>query len=1003
MTHSRFNENLHSKIFSITILIILVSWALFPFAIDSQAQETAPQIQTVPLQQVTPTPVPASQPAQETTAQIVPAGSGESLDITFKQMGAKRKTFSRVFEQEAYNFGLPPDVTPADGSFVRLDLDYVLATASFAPAQLEIVLNGELLQTVAFFQGQATNQVQIPIPTKLLRTFENKQLNSLELVFTTSLSCQEARLNTLTVNDTSLVHINYTPTNIPLDLSLYPKPIYLQNTVNSPALKIALPETVASIHAQSAAMMSAYLGSISDNKLPITATTGLDLATIQSTTNEHFAIIGTPDEQPLLRQLNLPVPILERQHEVWGVSPTEIAVNQPYTYSLSIKNTSSSPRNLQLISKFPDELNLTGCENCQRDTTGLIRWSLNSLAPNETQTVVGTLVLTGTNISKTTIDHTATLFDGSNIVNVKTLSSKIGLETTPPIEVPALDTPYFFAREGLAVAETDGVVQELFLPNGSTSIGIIVTGLTPEGLLKSARALSTRNPFPGARAGSNAIVQDIRPVTETLTVPPVRDITLASRNYKTEVIQNAQSGSASFLFTAPKGLRPTEDNYFALHFGYSTTLNSINGVATIFLNGLPIGSVDSTTTQQVITPLPVPPTSTPVITPATPAPNQTITPTPTPTLATPTSTPPPNIVRADNVGWISFPLPPLALQDEDNFLEVSLVSDILDPCATVDDGRYWFTIYNDSFIHLNYAGTLSPINLPIELGNYPLPFAGQKELDNLGIIIPDAPTVSDIQRLINLSRYLGTISNGQGFWPKVALGNENIEAWADYNLIAMGEPTRNSLITSVNRDLPQRFVPGTNQVEQVVNDVVYRLPADLNVGIVQQIFSPINRQRLLLVATGSTEQGMDWVVNGLTNNNLIFELFGNLGFIQDKNVTALNTLEKTAYEVRDELVKVAPEVTPETIVVTATPTPDVAPASEGEATATPAEVTQANATALETPAATPTMVLLPTPSARELAALEEVRTEPGWLNLLLMMSAGATVLTLILVLWRSRS
>jgi hypothetical protein len=109
---------------------------------------------------------------------------------------------------------------------------------------------------------------------------------------------------------------------------------------------------------------------------------------------------------------------------------------------------------------------------------------------------------------------------------------------------------------------------------------------------------------------------------------------------------------------------------------------------------------------------------------------------------------------------------------------------------------------------------------------------------------------------------------------------------ANYHIIALGLPSRHPLIQEVNDQLPQPFLPGTDEIEQKLNNIVFRLPAGLSLGYLELIPSPWNEERAFLAVTGTTDEAVGRAVQTLLTQPLEPS---NLALIKEEGVELAET------------------------------------------------------------------------------------------------------------------
>lgn len=134
----------------------------------------------------------------------------------------------------------------------------------------------------------------------------------------------------------------------------------------------------------------------------------------------------------------------------------------------------------------------------------------------------------------------------------------------------------------------------------------------------------------------------------------------------------------------------------------------------------------------------------------------------------------------------------------------------------------------------------------------------------------------------------------------------------------------------------------------------------------------------MLVATGTTDEGVIWAVDALTNRRLNWQLAGNLALVREDRVETVDTREETE-SVGQVTQAFVPELPPEATVA---PTPTAA-------------------TVPATPAATSTVVVRK-PSSDQAVPRATAR-RPVWLVLLLIVAIAAAAVGVGLTVRQAKS
>jgi len=210
----------------------------------------------------------------------------------------------------------------------------------------------------------------------------------------------------------------------------------------------------------------------------------------------------------------------------------------------------------------------------------------------------------------------------------------------------------------------------------------------------------------------------------------------------------------------------------------------------------------------------------------------------------------------------------------------------------------------------------------LNLDQYPYPFTSPPDLSGLLFVLPEQPDPAEQDSLLRLVAALGSLTGYSDFRPNVALGHPDPETLSRYHLVFIGRPAHHALLQQINPLLPQPFVPGSDQVEHQVGQVLLRLPPGSSVGYIQELPSPWNEDKALLVVTGTDGEGVTWAANRLTRR--LWELGGNLVLVQQggEEIQTLDTRKLTPSGLATAVATAVPvETITATVVPTAEPTP----------------------------------------------------------------------------------
>ncbi|MBD2019117.1 cellulose biosynthesis cyclic di-GMP-binding regulatory protein BcsB [Leptolyngbya sp. FACHB-36] len=215
------------------------------------------------------------------------------------------------------------------------------------------------------------------------------------------------------------------------------------------------------------------------------------------------------------------------------------------------------------------------------------------------------------------------------------------------------------------------------------------------------------------------------------------------------------------------------------------------------------------------------------------------------------------------------------------------VSFRLDPkesarCGIITDQQLWGTLHNDTSFNLSRENSVTLPDLKLLQVGYP--FAAPQDLSDLAIALPDTPSTADVQTLLDVSERLGRLTQADSI---------KLEAYRastlpqpvrnDRNLIAIGTRDKFPLPDALRSDagsfsLKNAFGRQSDQAQ------VQALPD--NGGVIQQVISPWNRNRVLLALTSQTEQGLKAVQDVLHRDLWFYKLQGDTVLISTNQPNA---------------------------------------------------------------------------------------------------------------------
>ncbi len=204
-------------------------------------------------------------------------------------------------------------------------------------------------------------------------------------------------------------------------------------------------------------------------------------------------------------------------------------------------------------------------------------------------------------------------------------------------------------------------------------------------------------------------------------------------------------------------------------------------------------------------------------------------------------------------------------------------------CNRATDQQLWGTVHADSQFELNRS---SQAQMPdLKLLQFGFPFAAPQDLSRMAIALPDRPSQSDLLLLLEVAERLGRISRADSVKLEV------------YRVSQLPEPQKEerhwiAIGTQATFPLPEALKEGFSLQElfsrQRDQSKLQTLPDEQ--GVIKQIISPWNPQRVVLALSSQTEQGLDKVRDLFSRDDLFFQLR------EDTVLISINSKEPLPYD-----------------------------------------------------------------------------------------------------------
>ncbi|MBF2067060.1 MAG: cellulose biosynthesis cyclic di-GMP-binding regulatory protein BcsB [Calothrix sp. C42_A2020_038] len=187
-------------------------------------------------------------------------------------------------------------------------------------------------------------------------------------------------------------------------------------------------------------------------------------------------------------------------------------------------------------------------------------------------------------------------------------------------------------------------------------------------------------------------------------------------------------------------------------------------------------------------------------------------------------------------------------------------------CVFAPDQQLTATVHADTSFDLKRE---TSVKLPdLNLLKFGYPFAAPQDLSKTAIILPQNPSVTDMLTMLEFSERLGRLSKADAVKLDVYT-QDNIPETVrkEDNLVAIGVREKFPLpdtLKSSGFNLSQQFMRSSAQASVVT-------PQDSQ-GMIKQVISPWNGERVVLALTAQTETGLERVRQVLAQDPWFFQL-----------------------------------------------------------------------------------------------------------------------------------
>ena len=249
----------------------------------------------------------------------------EKSTMTFDELGYIEKLLMGPFDVTTMYFSLPVTWDLVEGGTISLTYTHFLSGGGEAPhldnnpnwigGSLLVFYNGQLVDTI-LLDGVGQKTKVIAIDEDAYRTNSDDGRSDIRLFLDASTTCDyEVVQSSVIVHGASFVDFAYDLVRPPVDLSLFPRPIYQPSSFSPNKATIVIPDSPTDAELEAALSVSAGIGSVSEGNLSLTVIQAKDLTeTIQR--ENHIIFVGLAQKFPQLSGITLPAKITSQGVDV---------------------------------------------------------------------------------------------------------------------------------------------------------------------------------------------------------------------------------------------------------------------------------------------------------------------------------------------------------------------------------------------------------------------------------------------------------------------------------------------------------------------------------------------------------------------------------------------------------------------------------------------------------------------------------------------------------------
>jgi hypothetical protein len=407
--------------------------------------------------------------------------------------------------------------------------------------------------------------------------------------------------------------------------------------------------------------------------------------------------------------------------------------------------------------------------------------------------------------------------------------STLGIDWSLPVTANQLTLP-----GGSAVAEDAGVVMVATSPWNAEKAVIAITGKTPAAVTKAALAFRNTQFANLARGKYAVIAATPQDLTGSAGSPDWSKTDLEALGYADQKVNGIGDQTINIPLDLPNGVQPKEIKVTVV-FNHAPFVSSDRSYLVLSINGIPQAGLYL------------------------------------------------NSENEKRTSW-NVTVPVDQLVPGKNVLSVLFTLHMANTEVCTDDyyNQAWAVLNRQTSIEVAFdSNAVQP-----DLGNYPSPF-GQDTL----IVLPKDMGDQERQGIFQVAGQLGVLLGSQAqYMQLVTVDTITADDLKGHSLILVGTPADNSFIAEAMKSAPVQMDTTSRTLKNKLFDL--SVEDGQTVGMLQELTSPWDESKSVLLITGADDQSVGWASELLSTGDAVKRLSGNVALVDEKNgLTLLNTYE----------------------------------------------------------------------------------------------------------------